>query len=450
MVAGLGDTGAEACHAGLVWCRSPSNIGVLPKSLQVTWPLVGHGVAMAPFGSSHTVLDGNSTPDSPKGATMPRHRFIISALLAAALLAAGCGGDDAAEEPEDAAQETDSVSEVTTDADQPDAPVRDSTDQPDAGAEPESEPQPVLVRLGDRFGWCADIQRTWDWLAEIQGQVDAEEAALRDAQEALEAAADELDRAEALQVFESADRRVADLTPILVDANDDVVKPVQPGWRSREDTEVIAVERARDAFLAATDPALVELLAAAYSDASLNEEPTEPADDALEEPETAGEALSPEELLSELEQLRDEVQELWRESIRPYSAVQNAPASIHAAQNPTDAMDAYEWLLEDASALDEIRLAAWMANTTAGDLYQAYRYGVGETYDAGEISLDQYHRLVDGANATRQAIGNTHIPDTRDPRRLGRAAVEEATNAFVLADTAWGAFQVSLSESCQP
>ena len=381
---------------------------------------------------------------------MPRHRFIISALLAAALLAAGCGGDDAAEEPEDAAQETDSVSEVTTDADQPDAPVRDSTDQPDAGAEPESEPQPVLVRLGDRFGWCADIQRTWDWLAEIQGQVDAEEAALRDAQEALEAAADELDRAEALQVFESADRRVADLTPILVDANDDVVKPVQPGWRSREDTEVIAVERARDAFLAATDPALVELLAAAYSDASLNEEPTEPADDALEEPETAGEALSPEELLSELEQLRDEVQELWRESIRPYSAVQNAPASIHAAQNPTDAMDAYEWLLEDASALDEIRLAAWMANTTAGDLYQAYRYGVGETYDAGEISLDQYHRLVDGANATRQAIGNTHIPDTRDPRRLGRAAVEEATNAFVLADTAWGAFQVSLSESCQP
>ena len=178
-------------------------------------------------------------------------------------LAAGCGGDDAAEEPEDAAQETDSVSEVTTDADQPDAPVRDSTDQPDAGAEPESEPQPVLVRLGDRFGWCADIQRTWDWLAEIQGQVDAEEAALRDAQEALEAAADELDRAEALQVFESADRRVADLTPILVDANDDVVKPVQPGWRSREDTEVIAVERARDAFLATTDPALVELLAAA-------------------------------------------------------------------------------------------------------------------------------------------------------------------------------------------
>ena len=388
---------------------------------------------------------------------MPRPRFTIPAMmLAVSLLAAGCGGgqQDASEEPDDA--QADGVSEVATSDgdDRPETTERETTGQPDAAPdpEPEPEPQPVLVRLGDRFGWCADIQRTWDWLAEIQGQVDAEEAALRDAQEALEAAADELDRAEALQVFESADRRVADLTPILVDANDDVVKPVQPGWRSREDTEVIAVERARDAFLAAADPALVELLAAAYSDASLNEEPTEPAVTTIPaEPEPAGEALSPEELLAELEQLRDEVQELWRESIRPYSAVQNSPASIHAAQNPTDAMDAYEWLLEDASALDEIRLAAWMANTTAGDLHQAYRYGVGETYDAGEISLDQYHRLVDGANATRQAIGNTHIPDTRDPRRLGRAALQEAANAFVLTDpSAWRAFQVSLSESCQP
>ena len=462
MVAGLGDTGAAACHAGLIWCRSPSNIGVLPKSLQVTWPLVGHGVAMAPFGSSHTVLDGNSTPDSPKGATMPRHRFIISALLAAALLAAGCGGDDAAEEPEDAAQETDSVSEVTTDADQPDAPVRDSTDQPDAGAEPESEPQPVLVRLGDRFGWCADIQRTWDWLAEIQGQVDAEAAALRDAQEALEAAADELDRAEALQVFESADRRVADLTPILVDANDDVVKPVQPGWRSREDTEVIAVERARDAFLAAADPALVELLAAAYSDASLNEEPTEPADDALEEPETAGEALSLEELLSELEQLRDDVDGLRQESAEPYSAVQVALSRIHAAQNPRDAMDAYERFLDAALALEEFVRAASTAHKTAGDAYRAYRWGVGGALNDGEISREEHDSRVAYAYETYETIEDTAsrigyiFIDTNEWmhvirfKRLGRTALQEAANAFVLSDTAWAAFQMSLSESCQP
>ena len=66
----------------------------------------------------------------------------------------------------------------------------------------------MLVRLGDRFGWCADIQRTWDWLAEIQGQVDAVEAARLDAQAALEAATDDLDRAEALQALESAEREL--------------------------------------------------------------------------------------------------------------------------------------------------------------------------------------------------------------------------------------------------
>ena len=104
---------------------------------------------------------------------MPRTRYIISTMLAVALLAAGCGGDDATEEPE--GTQADGVSEVTTDGDRP-----ATTTTSDSAAQPEptdAAPQPVLVRLGDRFGWCADIQRTWDWLAEIQGQVDAVEAA---------------------------------------------------------------------------------------------------------------------------------------------------------------------------------------------------------------------------------------------------------------------------------
>ena len=57
----------------LLW-QLPSNIGVLAEIPSVTWPLVSRGVAMAPFGSGHTVLDGNSTPDSPKGATMAPNR----------------------------------------------------------------------------------------------------------------------------------------------------------------------------------------------------------------------------------------------------------------------------------------------------------------------------------------------------------------------------------------
>ena len=395
---------------------------------------------------------------------MPRTAAFIASLLTVALFAAACGGgDDTAQEAEDA--RTNGVSEVTRDdGDQPDT-VSDSaeqTEQPDTDAQPEPEPVAAPVRLGTRFEWCVDIQRGWDWLAEIQGQASVEEAALRDAQETLEAATDELDRVEAFQVFESAERRVGDLIPILVDAADEVVEPVQPGWSSREETEVIAVGRARDAFVATTDPALVELLAAAYSDASLNEEPTEPAEEPLEEPETAGEALSLEELLSELEQLRDDVDGLRQESAEPYSAVQVALSRIHAAQNPRDAMDAYERFLDAALALEEFVRAASTAHKTAGDAYWAYRWGVGGALNDGEISREEHDSRVAYAYETYETIEDTAsrigyiFIDTNEWmhvnrfKRLGRTALQEAANAFVLSDTAWAAFQMSLSESCQP
>ena len=124
---------------------------------------------------------------------MPRARFTIPAMmLAVALLAAGCAGDDAAEQPEDG--RADGVSEVaTSDRDQPDTSVRESaeqTEQPDAGAEPEPEPA-AGARCGTVTGLSGALtfSVTWDWLAEIQGQVDRRGGmVLRDAEEALEAA----------------------------------------------------------------------------------------------------------------------------------------------------------------------------------------------------------------------------------------------------------------------
>ena len=111
---------------------------------------------------------------------MPRPRFTIPAMmLAVSLLAAGCGGgqQDASEEPDDA--QADGVSEVATSDgdDRPETTERETTGQPDAAPdpEPEPEPQPVLVRLGDRFGWCADIQRTWGLAGRNPRQVDAVE-----------------------------------------------------------------------------------------------------------------------------------------------------------------------------------------------------------------------------------------------------------------------------------
>ena len=65
-----------------------------------------------------------------------------------------------------------------------------------------------------------DIQRDWDRQTQVQEQVDAEIAAWQDAREAHEAATDELDKAEALALLESAELRYRDLVPVLVAAND--------------------------------------------------------------------------------------------------------------------------------------------------------------------------------------------------------------------------------------
>ena len=390
---------------------------------------------------------------------MPRHRFITS-LLAVVLLAAGCGGgDDASEEPE--GTQADGVSEVaTSDTDQPDTTVRDSTDQPDAGTE--AEPEPAPVRLGDRFEWCVDTQRGWDRLAEIQGQVDAAEAALRDAQETLEAAADELDRAEALQVFESADRHVADLLPVFVDAAHEVVRSVRSGRRHREETEVIAVERAREGFYAAAAPALVELLGVTDAASSLYEEPvialepaSEPADEPLEQPEPAGEALPPEELLRALQEFQDEVYNLQLDVSGVRGQVEGAIRDIRRAENPTEALAARAAGREGLQALDEIDSAARKAGRITQELERAYLDSVWRARDAGAISQEEHESARTTWYEAVQGIWRltTFIHDRADRRQLiplGNAALEEAANAFVLADTtAWAAFQMSLSESCQ-
>ena len=391
---------------------------------------------------------------------MARTRSIFVAILAVVLLAAACGGgeDDVSEEPE--GTPADGVSEVaTSDTDQPDTTVRDSTDQPDAGTE--AEPEPAPVRLGDRFEWCVDTQRDWDRLAEIQGQVDAAEAALRDAQETLEAATDELDRAEALQVFESADRHVADLLPVFVDAAHEVVRSVRSGRRHREETEVIAVERAREAFYAAAAPALVELLGVTDAASSLYEEPVialEPASETTipAEPESDGEALPPEELLRALQELQDEVYNLQLDYSGVRGQVEGAIGDIRRAENPTEALAAHAAGREGLQALDEIDSAAWEASRITQELERAYLDSVWRARDAGAISQEEHESALTTGREAARAISRL-ASFAYDPVghqqliQLGNAALEEAANAFVLADTsAWQAFQRSLSESCQP
>ena len=366
---------------------------------------------------------------------MPRTRFIVPALLAVVVLAAGCGGgDDATEEP---------------DGDQPDT-VRDSaeqTDQPDAEPELELEPQPVQVRLGDRFGWCAERQRTWDRLAVIRVQADAVEAARLDAQAALEAATDDLDRAEALQALESAEESYLDFVPAFRDVMDEVTRLLEPDWRSNSgETEAIAVERAREAFYAAAAPTLVDLMKVAQAGRP-RVETQQP------EREPVDQTLPPEELLAALEALQDEADGLVQESIGVKLAMKSAFLDIQVALTPKDAMDAYALFVEGYQGLNELNQAAYFRQETGREIRRAlYRHGRD---DAGaHEALREAHYNIGYIHPWPYNPNPDRNPDVSelfsDVEWAVHKTLTQATNEFVLADPAWGAFQMSLSESCQP
>ena len=203
---------------------------------------------------------------------MPRHRFITS-LLAVVLLAAGCGGD------------------------QPTTTTRDSAEQPDAAPEP--EPQPMPVQLGDRFSWCAELQADWDRHAQAQAQLDNAEAELLEAQEALMAATDELARVDAWNASDAAGRRLEALMEHLAVVEEDTVRILLPGSGGSTDAETVALGRAREAFRASADPAVLSLSVQAHgvdwSAADLTE-PVQPADEA-----PADALTGPEPMLSSAE-----------------------------------------------------------------------------------------------------------------------------------------------------
>ena len=60
------------------------------------------------------------------------------------------------------------------------------------------------MRLGSRFGWCADVQAIWDAHDEALAVVRVLEDALQEAQSAFDAATDDLDRAEIRGVLDNA------------------------------------------------------------------------------------------------------------------------------------------------------------------------------------------------------------------------------------------------------
>ena len=121
---------------------------------------------------------------------MPWNRLTL-ATLAFVVVASACGGDD----PGDSAD--------------PEEDARPSVVAPETGQQGTDQPgtvsELVVIRLGNRFEWCRDIQIVWDThdpaLVELR-RVNAER---QNAQEAYESATDQLDKAEARILVDAAD-----------------------------------------------------------------------------------------------------------------------------------------------------------------------------------------------------------------------------------------------------
>ena len=305
---------------------------------------------MAPFGSGHTVLDGNSTPDSPKGATMSRNGAMF-AILVAVLVAAGCAGDedlspadpvenahpDSAVPAADPSDDANPVTSVASEAE----PSSDTV----AGTEP--------VRLGERFAWCARVQALWDGEDQARAETEAAAAAHEAAVRVHEAATDDLDRAEAGEaaqdayadyVFAAGDYgKIRWRAAGLIFSNEAIVL----GGGVEDSTLQVALDRASQAYRVAASADTVaafdfaheatetaaQLTAVAYSDSG----------------EPAQGVVAPEPEAAPLE-----VSEAW------FRATEALHDAVETAQDAEDAKDATSAAASAAqAAAGDARDAAW-------------------------------------------------------------------------------------------
>ena len=382
-------------------------------------------------------------------------------MLAVVLLAAACcGGDDAAEKSENLPAGAAAVSEVTTeDVDRSGTAESDPAGQPDqadsaAGseqaAEPEPQPQPApaLVRLGDRFPWCADIQDIWDYRAETLAQLEAAETTLQQAQSAFDAAADELDRAEAQQVLEAAEAAHTEAALRVQGANRSVAWLLHPDRDLSDDTEVIAVQRADAAWRASADPAIAEL-----HDFIRDPGPAEPWP---EEPQQVEPQVgwTKEEVLTALERVQDTIDEAAQAIVSLLWDLDASITAIRDADSPGAVIAALQRSIDATHALERARphyhaaVETWTLQTSAevwdDEQVLAVFHGI-KGPDVGEEVPAWVLEGGEGLNASGFAeyaisVGRNRAEDT----------AKSAAAAFMVADTAgMAAIQASFSESCE-
>ena len=400
---------------------------------------------MAPFGSGHTVLDGNSTPDSPKGATMPRTGAIL-AMLVVVLVAGGCGGDEErapADLVEDAGPDG-AVTEVDARADPSSEAAVAPEAEPSEGTVADAEP----VRLGERFGWCSGVQALWDAQDQARAETEAaaglaHEAAVR----VYEAATDDLDRAEAGEAAQDAYAEyvfaTGDYAKIRWGAAGLIFsdEAVHLGGGVEDSTLQVALDRAFEAYRAgaaadtvtafdfayeATETA-ARLYAVAYSD---SDEPAPP----VEAPESEAAPLEASGAWFQATEALQDAIEAAKDAEDAQHATSAAAAAVSAARG--DAEDAawaiyraaqadgdWEAIASDARAhLEAARSAAEAAAGFAIEAFDA-QAATEAAAEAARVAV----RASEAARALAEQSGETEGAEAyRGTRSQGLAARHDA------------------------
>lgn len=389
---------------------------------------------------------------------MRRTRSVVCAMLAAVLLAAGCGSDDTSPEPEHS--QTPDMAESATDGDlgldtatEPDSAQR--ADQQGAGAAAEAgaggeAASAAVPRLGDRFAWCADIRAIWERQVQAQAQADAAEAAYQTALSAYESATDELDKAEASQNAEAALRRYENLESDLQDAAAAAADMLSSGPSGADETQRIALERARAAYSASADPSVQELLSMTPS-----RDPLQPAP--YSEDEAAIELLDFDEASAVIGRYQSEVEDLIEPISSAHQAMLDGQSAIDAAKQPDEAVIGLRHLLDAIAELKELNRRLRAALDGASDAQKGHEEYEREAQLAGEITQDEFRANRDFVRTHLAIVYMIAEPaldqagQFADVVRAAEVDVPAKAGFFAVTDTdAMAAFWASLSESCQP
>ena len=335
---------------------------------------------------------------------MPR-TGVIAAIVAVLLMTAGCGGDEdrAPADPVEDGGPLEAASDVEPkDHASPDAPTSLEAELVENVAT-----EAIPVRLGDRFSWCARIQALWDAEDGARVETGATAAAHSDAVGVLEAATDDLDRAEAQEAVERALGAHGRARRHYGHARGDAAGLVRGESTllvgdPSDTTLQVALERAFEAFLASAGADTLAVFDLAQKATETVQKPRPAA-------RLEGEESNPSAEAAESEPAPVDSSEAWFKATeafeRAIEAAEEAAAAddavkaaVAASQNPVaDAKDA-AWAIPRATEFDGV----WEAMTA--DVDSHLKTALSAVQAAENFEREAYEAQAAAAAAAADAL----------------------------------------------